>query len=331
MRLPIVILGSALISAAVYSYQHSSQSTVALAAGASNNRSIENHHKATNHREAGQSRTEIRQSYDSDFTMHEGTKPFTAADVQSHLKNFFSRFYADPPMSRAERSAFAAQLSAAIDANPETRKAVAEFYSQMPAKDAMDRDIMRNMLALSDDGRSMLLDEANRIWDSKDKSLYAHMYETYSNMPGQASRSVLANAVSSLNDRSTDTRTAVAALNFIGTIEKDDSADAGKLRSNTVSQLNSIVVGNSEEVVRGLAAQKIYRLSSPESAADAAVGFLGHAANTSLVMQTLDSINSGDVELTPPLRSALTNVVARPSASNQERERFNEVMASGHS
>ncbi|WP_236726822.1 hypothetical protein [Xanthomonas cannabis] len=329
--IPIFITGGILFSAALYFYQPTTSTNVPSSVASEKDASTASSRTLSSRRSANQSSDHSLRWDERDFRAPQDEKPFAAADVQYHLKSFYTRFYADPPMSRAERDAFAQRLAMAIDADPKTKKAVAEFYSQMPANNQMDRDVMRNMLAISPEGRSILLDEANRIWDSKDKSLYSHMYETYSNLPGQASRNVLANAISSLSDQSTDTRTAVAALNFIGTIEKDDSADAGKLRTNAISQLNSVVSGRGEEVVRGLAAQKIYRLSSPEDAADAAIEFIRRDANSSLVMQTLDSINSGDVELTPPLRNTLLSAVARPSATTEERDRFRQVIASGHS
>ncbi|WP_233548954.1 hypothetical protein [Xanthomonas sp. CFBP 7698] len=328
---PILITGGLLLSAALYFYQSAIPMNVASSVDSEKNASTANSRTPSSHRPANQSSDHHLHWDESDFIAPQGDKPFSAGDVQYHIKSFYARFYADPPMSRAERDAFAQRLAIAIDSDQNTKKAVADFYGQMPANNQMDRDVMRNMLAISPEGRSILLNEANRIWDSKDKTLYSHMYETYSNLPGQASRNVLANALSSLSDQSTDTRTAVAALNFIGTIEKDDSADAGKLRTSAISQLNSVVSGQSEEVVRGLAAQKIYRLSSPEGAADAAVEFIRRDANSSLVMQTLDSINSGDVELTPPLRATLVSAVARPSATTEERDRFRQVIVSGHS
>lgn len=325
------MIGGVLASAAVYSYQHNPSNPQASTGTESEDQGIARPEKSPSHKADTQAESYGQRWDNSDFTDNEANKPFTASDVQYHLKSFYARFSADPPMSRAERDAFTARLSAAIEASPETRRAVADFYSQMPAKDAMERDILRNMLSLSPEGNAMLMDEAKRIWDSKDKSLYAHMYETYSNMPEQPSREIVANAISSLSDRNSDKRTEVAALNFIGMIEKDDSADAGKLRTNAVSQLNSVVAGDSDEDVRGLAAQKVYRLSSPESAADAAVGFLGHGAGTPLVMQTLESIHSGDVELTAPLRSTLAKVIARPTASIQERQRFDALTGVPHS
>ncbi|MCC4600719.1 hypothetical protein [Xanthomonas melonis] len=329
--IPILIGGGLLFSAALYFYQPAASVNAHSPVRSERDASIANSTRPTSQRSANQPSDHRLPWDDSDFIAPQGDKPFAASEVQYHLKSFYARFYADPPMSRAERDVFAQRLAIAIDADPNTKRAVADFYGQMPANNQMDRDVMRNMLAISPEGRSILLDEANRIWNSKDKSLYSHMYETYSNLPGQASRNVLANALSSLSDQSMDTRTAVAALNFIGTIEKDDSADAGKLRTNAISQLNSVVSSQAEEVVRGLAAQKIYRLSSPESAADAAVEFIRRDANSSLVMQTLDSINSGDVELTPPLRATLASAVARASATTEERDRFRQVIPSGHS
>ncbi|PPU42698.1 hypothetical protein XaplCFBP3123_02645 [Xanthomonas arboricola pv. populi] len=132
--------------------------------------------------------------------------------------------------------------------------------------------------------------------------------------------------MSTLNSRASDVPTSVAALNFVGTIEEDTSKDARNLRSNAISQMNSVATGNGDEMVKALAAQKVYRLSSPDAAADAAVNYLRGGATEPLVRQTLNSIASGDVELTPPLRSTLLTAVARPSASPQEREILKSLM-----
>ncbi|MCF8827223.1 hypothetical protein [Xanthomonas campestris] len=132
--------------------------------------------------------------------------------------------------------------------------------------------------------------------------------------------------MSTLNSHASDVPTSVAALNFIGTIEEDTSKDAMSLRSNALSQLNSVATGNGDDLVKALAAQKVYRLSAP----DAAVNYLRGGATEQLVRQTLNAIASGEVELTPPLRSTLLTAVARPSAAPQEREVL-ESLLQGHS
>lgn len=105
--------------------------------------------------------------------------------------------------------------------------------------------------------------------------------------------------MSTLNSHASDVPTSVAALNFIGTIEEDTSKDAMSLRSNALSQLNSVATGNGDDMVKALAAQKVYRLSAPDAAADAAVNYLRGGATEPLVRQTLNAIASGEVELTP--------------------------------
>ncbi|WP_349749774.1 hypothetical protein [Xanthomonas campestris] len=156
------------------------------------------------------------------------------------------------------------------------------------------------------------------------------MYKTYANFPGTASREALSEAMSTLNSHASDVPTSVAALNFIGTIEEDTSKDAMSLRSNALSQLNPVATGNGDDMVKALAAQKVYRLSAPDAAADAAVNYLRGGATEPLVRQTLNAIASGEVELTPPLRSTLLTAVARPSAAPQEREVL-ESLLQGHS
>lgn len=266
----------------------------------------------------------------NDPTDAEIDKPFAAGEVQQRIQDFFDRWDSGHAMSQAQQKIFMSRLLSTIDSSPEARKAVADYYARIPAKDAANREIIQSMIVRSESGRKMMVDEANRIWASKDASLYTAMYKTYANFPGTASRETLSQAMSTLNSHASDVPTSVAALNFIGTIEEDTSKDAKTLRSNALSQLNSVATGNGDEVVKALAAQKVYRLSSPDAAADAAVNYLRSGATEPMVRQTLNSIASGEVELTPPLRSTLLTAVARPSAAPQEREVL-ESLLQGHS
>ncbi|MEA9587706.1 hypothetical protein VC279_12105 [Xanthomonas sp. WHRI 10064A] len=266
----------------------------------------------------------------SDFIDADSDKPFGPSEVQHRLQDFFDRWDQGHAMSQAQQKIFMARLLNTIDSSPEARKAVADYYAKIPAKDAANREIIQNMIVRSESGRKMMVDEASRIWKSKDSSLYTAMYKTYSNFPGTASRETLSEAMSTLNSHASDVPTSVAALNFIGTIEEDTSKDAMSLRRNAISQLNSVATGNGDDVVKALAAQKVYRLSAPDAAADAAVDYLRGGATEPLVRQTLNAIASGEVELTPPLKSTLLTAVARPSASPQEREML-ESLLQGHS
>lgn len=265
----------------------------------------------------------------NDLTNSETDKPFDTGEVQQRLQNFFDLWDSGHAMSLAQRNIFMSRLLSTIDSSPEGRKAVADYYARIPAKDAANREIIQNMIVRSEAGRRMMVDEANRIWASKDDSLYPSMYRTYANFPGTAPREALSEAMSTLNSHASDVPTSVAALNFIGTIEEDTSTDAKTLRSNALSQLNSVATGNGDDVVKALAAQKVYRLSSPDAAADAAVTYLKEGATEPLVRQTLNSIAIGEVELTPPLRSTLLTAVARPSAAPQERQVL-ESLLQGH-
>ncbi|WP_235439329.1 hypothetical protein [Xanthomonas campestris] len=74
-------------------------------------------------------------------------------------------------MSLAERDIFMSRLLSTIDSSPEARKAVADYYARIPAKDAENREIVQNMIVRSESGIKMMVDEANRIWKSKDSSL----------------------------------------------------------------------------------------------------------------------------------------------------------------
>lgn len=167
-------------------------------------------------------------------------------------------------MTLAERDAFAYRLALALESDKNTRKAVSEYYRQIPADKAMRRDIMRNMLAVGPVGRAVMLDEAKRIWDSKDKESYQHMYETYSGFPGQAPKPVIVDAIAGLSTHGIGSGTAVASLNLIGTLEKDDSLDAAQLRKAAVSQMSSLVSNDQDKSVRGIAAQKSINSPHPK-------------------------------------------------------------------
>ena len=152
------------------------------------------------------------------------------------------------------------------------------------------------------------------------------MYETYFNLPGQATRAVYADALAALDARDTDQRTAVAALNFIGTIENDVSPGADPLKRSALVQMNALAAGDGDALVRALAVQKIYRLSAPDEAADVTVTYIARGATSPLVMTMLDAVASRDVQLSPALRSTLATAVARPSASSAERQRFGQMV-----
>lgn len=252
-----------------------------------------------------------------------------ASEVQRHLHDFFARVDSSTPPSRVEQDIFAAQLLASIESSGEARQAVADAYRAMPASQAMERDMLRGMLVTSPQGRALVLDEANQIWASKDKGLYGEMYDTYFNLPGQAPQDVYTDALATLNAPNTDQQTEIAALNFIGTLENDASPGADALRRNAMVQLNSLASGDGDALVRALAVQKIYRLSTPDAAADVAVHYIAQGASSPLVMETLNAVRSGDVQLTTALRSTLATAVARPSASSAERQRFAEVTGAG--
>jgi hypothetical protein len=330
--LPLAIVGGLFAFTAVYFYQHAhadlpgAEGEIAAPAGSSGQVRLGMAIDATNPHRSAQAAIE-------DAPMRDGAAdaatPFDAGEVQRRLREFFARVNANPPPSRAERDAFAARLLASVDGSAEARQAVAEAYRAMPASQAMERDMLRGMLVPSPQGRALVLDEANQIWAGKDKGLYAEMYETYFNLPGQATREVYADALATLDARGTDQRTAVAALNFIGTIENDVSPGADALKRSAVAQMDSLASGDGDALVRALAVQKIYRLSAPDEAADVAVNYIARGATSPLVMTTLDAVASGDVQLSPTLRSTLASAVARPSASSAERQRFGQVVGAG--
>lgn len=247
-----------------------------------------------------------------------------------NLRAFFDKVLKQQNLSADDIAALQARLLASIEGNPLAAKAVQEFYRNMPAEQGMERDILRSMLVGSSAGRGIVLQEAHAIWENKAEAKFAEMYETYFNLPGQASQEVLTRALTDLKKGApADERTAVARLNFIGTLEDPSIPDAANLKSDALQLLNQLAQGEGSELIRALAVQKLYRLNSPAEASNIAVGQLAKGAYPDLVRETLNSIRSGDVELTPNLRTALTAAVKRPAASAQEKQQFSRVVSAG--
>lgn len=252
---------------------------------------------------------------------------YTPQQASDKLRAFFDKILNREKLSSNDIDELQARLLDAIEADPAVAKAVEQFYRNMPAEQGMERDILRSMLVASSAGRDIVLQEANAIWESKAEAKFAEMYETYFNLPGQAPPEVLGRALADLKKGApADERTAVARLNFLGVLENQSIPDAANLRSEAVQLLNQLAEGQGSELVRALAVQKLYRLNSPGEAANIAVGQLSKGAYADLVRETLNSVDSGDVELTPNLRTALTTAVKRPSASAEERQQFSKVV-----
>ncbi|MGF6652393.1 type II secretory pathway component PulM [Paraburkholderia youngii] len=237
----------------------------------------------------------------------------TPVQIDASLRAIFQKIVNRGNMSQNELDEFRARLQIALENAPEVAKLVTQFYHDMPAEQGMERDILRSILVDSAIGRDIVLQEANAIWEGRNESKYAEMYETYFNMPSQTPQEVFSKALSDLrSDATTDERTAVARLNLIGTLEESGIPDAANLRSEAVQTLNQIADGHDSELIRALAVQKLFRLNSPGEAANIAIGQLSKGAYPDLVRETLNSVSSGDVELTPNLRTALTMAVKRP-------------------
>ena len=263
----------------------------------------------------------------SDAAGAEVVKPFTADEATASLRGFVDKILKRDNLSSTEVEELQARLLASIESDPAVGKAVEQFYHNMPADQAMERDMIRSLLVGSSDGRSIVLHEANAIWESKSESKFGEMYETYFNLPGQAPQDVIVRALADLKAGArTDDRTAVARLNFIGTLAEQKNGDAANLRADAVPLLNQVAEGQGSDIVRALAVQKLYRLSSPGEASNIAIAQLSKGASGDLVRETLSSVTSGDVELTPNLRAALTTAVKRPGASAEEKQQFSQVL-----
>lgn len=256
-------------------------------------------------------------------------KVFTPEEAAESLKAFFDKILKGENLSSKEIEELQARLLASIEGNPAVGKVVEQFYHGMPAKQGMERDMLRSLLVESPAGRGIVLQEANAIWEGKSEAKFAEMYETYFNMPGQAPQEVLTRALADMKEGAqADERTAVARLNFIGTLEGMRSGEAANLRNDAVPLLNQLAESQGSDIVRALAVQKLYRLSSPAEASNIAITQLSKGAYGDLVRETLSSVSSGDVELTPNLRVALTTAVKRPAASAEEKQQLNQVLAS---
>lgn len=254
-------------------------------------------------------------------------KPFTAEEAVASLRGFVDKILKRDKLSSAEVEELQARLLASIESDPAVAKAVGQFYHDMPADQAMERDMLRSLLVGSSDGRGIVLQEANVIWASQSESKFGEMYETYFNLPGQVPQDVIVRALADLKAGArTDERTAVARLNFIGTLAEQKNGDAANLRGDALPLLNQVAEGQGSDIVRALAVQKLYRLSSPAEASNIAVAQLSKGASSDLVRETLSSVTSGDVELTPNLRAALATAVKRPAASAEEKQQFSQVL-----
>lgn len=255
-------------------------------------------------------------------------KVFTPEEAAESLKALFDKIMKREDLSPKELDELQMRLLASIEANPAVAKVVEKFYHNMPAEQGMERDILRSLLVGSAAGRSIVLHEANAIWEGKSEAKFAEMYETYFNLPGQAPQEVLVRALADAKaGAQTDDRTAVARLNFIGLLEDQKSGDAANLRSDAVQLLNQLAESQGSDVVRALAVQKLYRLSSPAEASNIAIAQLSKGAYGDLLRETLSSVSSGDVELTPNLRTALTTAVKRPAASAEEKQQLSQLLA----
>lgn len=255
------------------------------------------------------------------------TPPDSPEQTAENLRAFFDKIQKQANLSQEDVDQFQARLLASIEGNPLVGKVVEKFYRDMPAEQGMEREILRSLLVPSAVGRGIVLQEANAIWENKAEPKFAEMYETYFNLPGQAPQEVLARALADLRKGApVDERMAVARLNFLGTLEDPSIPDAANLRSDAIQALTQIAQGQGSELVRALAVQKLYRLNSPAQASNIAVGQLAQGAYPDLVRETLNSISSGDVELTPNLRTALTSAVKRPTASAEEKQQVSKVL-----
>lgn len=266
-------------------------------------------------------------SFAADQATTSVTPPDSPQQTAENLRVFFDKIQKQANLLPEETAEFQARLLASIESNPLVGRVVEQFYRDMPTEQGMEREILRSLLVPSSIGRGIVLQEANAIWENKAESKFAEMYETYFNLPGQAPQEVLFRALADLKKGApADERTAVARLNFIGTLEDPSIPDAANLRSDAIQVLNQIAQGQGSELVRALAVQKLYRLNSPAEASNIAVAQLAQGVSPDLVRETLNSINSGDVELTPTLRTALATAVKRATASAEEKQQYKQVV-----
>ncbi|OEZ90686.1 hypothetical protein [Duganella phyllosphaerae] len=263
----------------------------------------------------------------ADESASAAVKPLTARQAGDGLRALVDKILKREDLSAKEIEEFQTSLLESIENDIGVVKTVQQFYHDMPAEQGMERDMLRSLLVVTPAGRSIVLHEANAIWQGQSENKFAEMYETYFNLPGQAPQDVIVRALADVKaGTKIDERTAVARLNFIGTLAEQKSGDVANLRSDAVQLLNQTAQSQGSDLVRALAVQKLYRLNSPAEASNIAITQLSKGAYGDLVRETLSSVNSGDVELTPNLRAALTTAVKRPGASAEEKQQFSEVL-----
>ncbi|MDR7050701.1 hypothetical protein J2X54_003182 [Duganella sp. 3397] len=263
----------------------------------------------------------------ADESASAAVKPLTPRQAGDGLRALVDKILKREDLSSKEIEEFQTSLLESIENDIDVVKTVQQFYHDMPAEQGMERDMLRSLLVVTPAGRSIVLHEANAIWQGQSENKFAEMYETYFNLPGQAPQDVIVRALADVKaGTKTDERTAVARLNFIGTLAEQKSGDVANLRSDAVQLLNQTAQSQGSDLVRALAVQKLYRLNSPAEASNIAITQLSKGAYGDLVRETLSSVNSGDVELTPNLRAALTTAVKRPGASAEEKQQFSEVL-----
>lgn len=260
---------------------------------------------------------------------HMAPTPFSDAELIGRLKDFLGRFSSGDSVQSHEMESFENRLALAIRASAHARAQVEGLYREMRSNKSMERDLLKNMLYLSEDGRSIVANEARDIWNSKDLKLFPEMMEIFFNLPENVPQDIFKYAIQQIG-MGQDLRTTVAALNLIGTLERDVSAEAVQLRQTALDQLRKVANGSAEELIRVLAVQKIYRLNSPEASANIAIEYLTSSANTRLIIETLNSINSGDVQLSPSLNTTLRTVLNRPGASPEEGALYRAMITSNN-
>ncbi|AJQ93840.1 hypothetical Protein YC6258_01796 [Gynuella sunshinyii YC6258] len=254
----------------------------------------------------------------------EGIELFDEADVFLEYQAFFEQFESDTSLTEEEIQYFFTRMLATLENSETARNQISKVYRNMDSDAVVERSIMQEMLMKTATGQAILIDEAENILNTGQQELYPYMFEIYSNVEDDISYPVLEKAIESTYN-STDIRNSVSALNYIGKLESSEMSSSMYLYT-TMNALRDVANNNEDESVRGLAVQKLYRLTPPAESTQIAINYLTSDANTPLVMETLYSIGSGDVALNEPLRFALHEALNRTGVTSAELELANNIL-----
>jgi hypothetical protein len=257
-------------------------------------------------------------SYDLD-----AIKPFEADAVEDELDKFFGQFLSEASLPEDAVDTFNYRLLATLEHSEYAREVVARFYRNLDEDALMKRDMMYSMLMPSETGQKLLLDEANNILETGQSSRYGDMFEIYSNVEDGVKEKVIERALE-VTQTSEDLRTVTSALNYVGKIEEHELSPVQQ--NQALLSLEAIAYENPDESVRALSAQKTYRLTPANKSSELATEYLTNDPSSAMVVETVNSVDSGDVRLTEELKISLQNALNSGNVTPQARESVDKLL-----